>query len=60
MTILRGNDMEKQVKFSMEEVSQIVGHYVFDNGLLGDVKNIEIVFHQGNKPDDSYITVKEA
>ena len=60
MTVLRGNDMERQVKFSMEEVNQIVGHYVFDNGLLGDVEHIDIVFHQGNEPNDSYITVKEA
>ena len=52
--------MEKQVKFSMEEVNQIVGRYVFDNGLLGDVEHIDIVFHQRNEPDDSYITVKEA
>ena len=59
MTILRGNDMEKQVKFSMEEVNQIVGHYVFDNGLLGDVEWVDIIFHIGQDMKNSYVTVTE-
>lgn len=51
--------MEKQVKFSMEEINQIVGYYVFDNNLLDNVKRVDVIFHQGKEPDDSYIIVKE-
>lgn len=51
--------MTKQVKFSMDEVNKIVGRYVFDNCLLGNVEWLDIYFHYGCNADDSYIVVAE-
>lgn len=51
--------MKKQVKFSIDEVNKIVGQYVFDKGLLGEVKYVDILFHQENNPEDAYIVVSE-
>ena len=52
--------MKKQVKFSIDEINKIVGQYVFDKGLLGEVKHIDIIFRQTNNPDEAYIVVSES
>lgn len=51
--------MKKQVKFSIEEINQIVGQYVIDKGLLGEVNSVDMLFHHGYGIDDSYIIVSE-
>lgn len=51
--------MKKQVKFSMDEVNLIVGKYALDEGLLGDVQGVDIIFRCGRNANDSYIVVEE-
>jgi hypothetical protein len=51
--------MKKQIKFSIEEINQIVGKYVVDNKLLGETNSVDMLFHHGYGIDDSYIIVSE-
>lgn len=51
--------MKKQVKFSIDEVNRIVGQYVFDKKLLGDINYVDIILHIGCDIKDSYIVVTE-
>ena len=51
--------MKKQVKFSIDEVNRIVGQYVCDNNLLGDIKYVDIIFRVGADLKDSYVIVTE-
>lgn len=51
--------MKKQVKFSIDEVNRIVGRYVCDKNLLGNVNYVDIIFHVGQDIKDSYVIVTE-
>lgn len=51
--------MKKQVKFSIDEVNRIIGQYVCDKNLLGDVKCVDIIFRVGEDIKDSFVIVTE-
>ena len=51
--------MRRQIKFSVEEVNKIVGQYVLDKKLLGNVESVTMTFHFGYKDGEAYLLVEE-